>query len=434
MAGKARWSGFLGIALVVTLTSVQARAADGGPGALGAPCAGAADCGTGTGLQCVTAGSQLIGGQGPAKGLCTASCTSDTTCQTLSPTSRCVTLGPRFSTDSYCLESCRFSLASTVNFDPAKCHGRHEMACKPYQGQVAGEGLCAPTCNADADCGAGLFCDPGTGLCRSTALSGPGPGSTCSTTADTCRGDCLAFATRSQGNINMCAEACTFGAVPGCGWSGVGPADAFCMYSYQAVYDAGGPGIGDAGLCTKLCDCDAQCGRPELGCISGDAAFVPLTKRKGFCSPPFDTSGQPVPTIKDCTGPSDASSAGGASGSGGGSGASGASGASGTGGDGATTGTDASAVGGAGGGGGASGAGVPDGGGARAGSCGAGKVLLNGRCVAGQKAAASQDDGGCGCRAIGGDATSRGALGVGGLALLLALGRRRKAHERRRAR
>ena len=201
----------------------------------------------------------------------------------------------------------------------------------------------------------------------------------------------------------MCAEVCTVGAVPSCGWSGVGPADAFCFYSYQAVYDAGGPGAGDAGLCAKLCDCDAECGRPELGCIAGGATFYGLMKRAGYCSPPFDTNGQPVPTIKDCT---DA----------------GAGGASGTDGD-------SGAVDGSGGGGGAAGTGVADGGGTRGVSCGDGKVLVDGQCVAGPAAAAEKDEGGCGCRAIGKDVTSRGAVGLAGLALLLALARRRKAHK-----
>jgi hypothetical protein len=171
-------------------------------------------------------------------------------------------------------------------FDPGKCHGRPELACAPVQPGIP-SGLCAPRCNADVDCKAGWYCHPKDGLCRQDPPLGQAVGEPCST-EDDCRGQCIEVVAAGDGQapLSVCAEACTHGAPLSCGWTdAASPAPAFCLFGAESIAPIDGPGAGDLGQCSRLCDCDDQCPSP-LGCVAffgGDPVSI-LTQRAGYCA------------------------------------------------------------------------------------------------------------------------------------------------------
>jgi len=155
--------------------------------------------------------------------------------------------------------------------------------------------VCLPQCNSDADCGGDLFCDPSDGLCRTTQKTGKGIGEPCTPPGeggtDECRGRCVSFIAESGGAplTSMCAENCTAGSLPSCGWAGPsqGTADAYCLFTSTVVADRGGAGLGDLGSCGQLCNCNGDCLNPELICVSlENADFERALGRPGYCSLP----------------------------------------------------------------------------------------------------------------------------------------------------
>lgn len=52
--------------------------------------------------------------------------------------------------------------------------------------------------------------------------------------------------------------------------------DGFCLPALQ------NGGVGDVGLCTKLCDCSADCANPDMKCFGNPNAEAALG-RKGIC-------------------------------------------------------------------------------------------------------------------------------------------------------
>ncbi len=272
---------------------------------LGQACSTNADCGTG--LTCLSSASTDLGGAGPAKGLCTADCTADlgkassSICAAIDPSSVCVDLGAPGSPRGVCLEGCSAGPDNLTDFDPGKCHGRPELACTPIYDSnnvSTGKGYCRPNCNSDADCG-GRTCNPRTGLCDDQAASGLPVGSSCTQPSDggtdPCRGTCGGVVHSFGGTAftYTCSERCTVGAVPSCGWSGTGPADAYCVF----VYDTNA-GRGDQGACGQTCDCNSDCLDQDLVCVPFDnTALENELGHKGYCGDPLGADGGARPGI-----------------------------------------------------------------------------------------------------------------------------------------
>jgi hypothetical protein len=371
--------------------------------ALGSACATSAECGTG--LTCVLANSTTFDGEGAAKGYCTANCTLDASiCAQFDPTALCLSFSNQ---EAYCFEGCTFGPPGLTQFDPNKCRGRTEVACRPFFDDVGNftVSACHPQCNSDTDCGGGLSCNPRTGTCTSTPPAGKGLGETCVQVADggveQCQGTCIGFVHSSGQNpfTYMCAESCTLGALPSCGWdpTTLTPAPGACLFVSTTILDNGGAGIGDQASCGQLCDCNSDCKNPDLVCTawtgSNAQTLASFYARAGFCSDPLQEDGSVNPGL--C--PTDA-------GTGGGSGT-GGTGGSGTGG----SGTGATGAGGIG----------PDGG-ALGGGPGFGG---SGNADAGLPAQGNSSSG-CGCRTAR-LSVSPGALLGSALLVLLAFGRRR---------
>ncbi|RPI58837.1 MAG: hypothetical protein EHM50_10080 [Lysobacterales bacterium] len=166
---------------------------------------------------------------------------------------------------------------------------------------------CLPQCNSNQDCGGGLYCDPSDGSCKTTSTTGKPVGATCTQNLDAgvddCKGDCIGFVHDSSGSpfTYMCAEKCTLGASPSCGWDGPGtgsPAPAACLFVSTVILDNGGSGVGDVGSCGQLCNCNSDCLNSALVCESfGNVQAESFYQKKGFCSDPLQTDGGLSPGI-----------------------------------------------------------------------------------------------------------------------------------------
>lgn len=319
---------------------------------LGAKCTKDAECGAG--LTCLLASGTELDGEGAPKGLCTAECSADpSVCGQFASNAVCLNYDTG---KGYCLEGCSFGPSGLQAFDSKKCHGRPEIACSGLLGSTAGSDCgppnydcpkgeacgndnkchplipaCVPRCNADADCGTGLKCNPKSGLCTAGAITGKKLGEACTVNEDAGTNDCEGVCINFGDDLRSCGSACTIGANPSCGWSGSGPAPSFCLYATSVVADNGGPGLGDLGLCIQFCDCNADCKTPGLVCsdfgTSSDATSIKnFLKRKGACfNPKNSQDGAINPGIPSCgtdAGTGGTSGTGGAAGSGGASDAS----------------------------------------------------------------------------------------------------------------
>ncbi len=319
---------------------------------LGRACATDAECGDG--LQCVKADSGKFGGGGPAGGYCTTECSADAgLCSAFATNAICLNYGEEGSTgQSYCIQGCSFGPDSLTAFDENKCHGRPDLSCSPLfndtgtacnagacpTGQICGDTntcldiipACLPQCNSDTDCGAGLFCDPSDGACKTTQKTGKPLGSTCvqdlDAAVDECRGNCIGFVHQSGQDpfTYMCAENCTLGAEAACGWAGPTsglPAPAGCVFTSTIILDNGGAGFGDRGSCGQFCDCNSDCLNPDLVCTAWtNPQAASYYQKKGYCSDPLKEDGGMDPGIPTC----------GTAGSGGSSGTGGSAGTAGT--------------------------------------------------------------------------------------------------------
>jgi hypothetical protein len=261
-------------------------------GRLGAACTSDSDC---EDLTCITASSQALGGEGPARGLCTASCADDIACSFFGPKAVCVNFGSDASPAKYCAEGCSFGpMGSGPN--PNKCHGREEMACAPLLPSTGSPvdvvPACLPQCNADTDClAAGGFCNPRTGLCRASPSAGLPLGEECTYPAngstDACIGRCTSITYSVSGSFTeyTCSGGCTIGAQRSCGWAGPAsgaPAQGLCMVTDPIVYERSG--AGDRGSCAQLCNCNSDCLHPEFVCILLPADLQSATRRQGYCA------------------------------------------------------------------------------------------------------------------------------------------------------
>jgi hypothetical protein len=256
---------------------------------IGRACATDAECGS---VQfCAVDNSALFDGEGPAKGYCTVDCTKGASaCDRFGPNVVCVSFP---SAGALCLETCTPGPAGLGQFDPDKCHGRPEVACRPLfdpSGMIIGS-ACFPQCNHDPDCGQELACNPKTGLCNPTIATGLPLGSPCTSGLDggieSCAGTCTSLVSDSGLVANVCTRGCVLGVIPSCEWAGpgTGPAGNACVHPAFPSEDTG---IGDQGTCGTLCDCNADCGVAALGCVpwpGPDAqALEGFYERKGYCA------------------------------------------------------------------------------------------------------------------------------------------------------
>lgn len=288
--------------------------------ALGRACTTNAQCGSG--LTCLTNDGLASGG--PANGLCTLACETDSQCLEVSSTSYCV---PFTDTERYCLQGCTTGTAGVP-----KCQQRPDVSCTliglipsgtPCEteaecaiGQLCSSEPpsecgdivtgCVPTCGGDFDCGAGQFCDFGSGLCSNTEPEGLPIGAACTPPrtdddVDPCQGFCMASdEARTEGT---CTAFCTFTpAFTGCGWDGVAKAEAGCLYS--TILSMGDLAAGDVGICGSLCDCNSDCVLDSERCVDEtEGSIMQIFGRNGYCRPLDTENGETeADTFRTCPG------------------------------------------------------------------------------------------------------------------------------------
>jgi len=222
----------------------------------GAPCTQDADCASG---EFCSGPDDFFYPAGPsaggaAFGYCTRDCIQNQDC---GAGNRCM--------DGLCVESC-FTMGPLSGvgepLDPAKCHGRDDVACTP-----TGLGaVCMPTCPVDAAGCGGLACDPRTRTCVSTPNAGLPTGAACDPAADACAGVCTEMPLPGGGSAPLCAERCVLGGSVAFDCEGQG----ICLSPFPY-------GAGDAGDCFVPCTSHADCATPAAWCV---AALV-----GGVCAP-----------------------------------------------------------------------------------------------------------------------------------------------------
>lgn len=269
---------------------------------LGRACVNDTDCADAK-LTCVA--NDGLDGDGPAKGICTASCTSNSDCLDVADNAYCVPFSAN--NDMYCVEGC------TEGTDGVpKCHEREEVACSLVgliptgvsckstsdcnTNELCDSGTsecgtfvtgCLPTCGGDYDCGQNQFCDFSSGFCVAQKPTGLPLGSPCTpptgNATDACDGFCLAGS--ADPTKGTCSALCTLNpTLQGCGWSGKGPADNACLFA--TILSGSDAASGDVGLCGSLCDCNAQCLLKGEYCVDESMGNVSaIWSRQGYCRP-----------------------------------------------------------------------------------------------------------------------------------------------------
>lgn len=255
---------------------------------LGLACRDAGDCGD-QGLRCLTEDEDFIDGAGaPAGGLCTADCQTDRDCRAFDPSAVCATFGEAPLVLAYAAKSVRRLCVPGCSLGapsgPTKCHGRHDLACRPFAPDhpvtclkssdvcpddtfcfrgVCRELGCGPRCNADRDCGGGRHCNAFTGLCDAEQGLAVPLGVECAGEAgggtDCGSGNCLEVDDAAGVRIKrMCTQTCTIGEVCAEGQGA-------CVYPRFETF-----AVGDAGYCMQRCDCDDDCSHPADRCVPFD--------------------------------------------------------------------------------------------------------------------------------------------------------------------
>lgn len=274
-------------------TDAGGRLTDGGftekgprSGRLGAICSSDAECRANT--TCLKSSSKGLGGEGPARGLCTVDCKADSSlCTKVDPTSTCVPDNAGTPNDPK--DDTAFCFAVCALGDPApgtdKCRGRTDLACA-VAANSTGVGYCYPACQSDSDC-APRFCNLGTGRCTDTKPSGAPIGAQCTLAAGGCAGACVPHTPAYA----ECSGTCVIGTV-GCGQNlqKGPPYDSYCL-----LEPSGSTGAGDVGNCAKLCNCDADCGRADAVCEPQTAPTQKATGQKGVCGSTLFIGGGPRP-------------------------------------------------------------------------------------------------------------------------------------------
>lgn len=298
---------------------------------LGMTCRTAADCGE-QGLRCLGDNEDFMDGQGaPGGGLCTADCETDADCRLFDATAVCATLAEAPLVLGYaskpvarlCMQGCQLGAPSGAT----KCHGRVDMACRPFAPTQAATCLkksdvcpkdtfcyrgacrelgCGPRCNADEDCSAGRHCNPFSGLCDVEAPEPVPVGADCPNddASTVCGGgNCLELSDASGARVKRaCTQSCTIGQT--CG-EGTG---ACILPRFQNF------SVGDVGYCAQGCNCNSDCLHPVDRCVPfGDALTEKTYGALGVC----DAAPEGTVTLSCDDGQGGAGGASGAGGAGG---------------------------------------------------------------------------------------------------------------------
>jgi hypothetical protein len=230
-------------------------------GPVGAACSKDADCLSG--LDCLTADGGVLDFSGPAGGYCTVGCADDAACQAVDRGSECLS----FRGQRICVRTCASGVVPSA---VAKCLDRSDVTCvsdvaRQLQAPADGPqpGVCLPSCQSDAQCGAGLFCDLRNGLCTNAPPTGDPVGSRCDGPNNNCEGGvCVPL----NGFERFCSAFCRFGG-PGCGFDGDDARpEAGCVLAQVP-----GESVGDRGLCLELCESASDCARPGAVCLATTA-------------------------------------------------------------------------------------------------------------------------------------------------------------------
>ncbi len=283
---------------------------------LGRACVKDTDCADAK-LTCVT--NDALDGDGPAKGICSAACTSNSDCLDVADNAYCVPFSA--DGDMHCVEGCTEGTAGVP-----KCHEREEVACSLVgviptgvactsssdcnSDELCDSGTsecgtfvtgCLPTCGGDYDCGQNQFCDFASGFCVATKPTGLPLGSPCTpptgTETDACDGFCLAGS--SDPTKGTCSALCTLNAnLTGCGWDGKGAADNACLFA--TILSGSDAAQGDVGICGSLCDCNAQCALKGEYCVDESMGQVSsIWGRQGYCRP-LQSAETPADSFSTC--------------------------------------------------------------------------------------------------------------------------------------
>jgi hypothetical protein len=232
---------------------------------LGAACTTDEMCGAG--LVCYDA--RRSPRRWPANGMCSAPCEFDRDCTRFLPKAICTNA---FGTkERWCIEACdpagppAYSLIQGVS--PDHCHGRGDMSCGAAH-------ACGSLCGSDDQCRGGI-CQTFGGYCEGDrgqdvgwgTVGTPDSAGTCGTHIGT------------GGPDSFCTAECVLGAVPSCNWKGPPAiAELACVH----INPMNGNAAGDRAMCSKLCDCDADCILP-LRCRPLSDVRSKESGRKGAC-------------------------------------------------------------------------------------------------------------------------------------------------------
>lgn len=263
-------------------------------GVVGTVCEEDADCAGGT--VCMTNDSGALLGGGPANGYCSVECSAGAdTCETIDSSSFCVQQGGGA---AICMAEC-----DTGEPEPGttKCHDRADLACTGL-GSTA---FCRPTCRNDADCG-DRFCDLSSGVCRAEASVGDQPlGAPCTDGTECASQFCFALSETT----GFCSGLCNIATVQtesqdSCGNVGdpKQPGEGVCL-----LLAFEGAGLGDLAYCGQRCNCDDDCGAPDLVCDHLSESAQASLGTVGICNQAVSPDPtQPVREGIACAGGADA--------------------------------------------------------------------------------------------------------------------------------
>jgi hypothetical protein len=261
------------------------------PPDLGKPCKVDAECGE-AGLTCLTGEQDYMDGAGaPAGGLCTAECAIDDDCRGFDDEAVCVTLAESPLVREYATKRverlCMLGCSLGAPAGSTKCHGRRDLACRPFAPvnvQQCGEDescpdgtfcyrdrcrelACGPRCNDDSECAPGRACDATTGLCTEDLVQRVPVGRACDgdlPNGIACGdGLCLVLFDEEGFRVKgMCTQSCTLG-YPCAGGTGACVTARFTSYA-----------VGDIAYCQALCNDDEDCENPVDRCFPWDDAIT----------------------------------------------------------------------------------------------------------------------------------------------------------------
>ena len=143
--------------------------------------------------------------------------------------------------------------------------------------------FCIPLCRSDLECGTGLYCNKGSGLCSKTKPTGDPVGTPCSPDAATatCAGFCIRTSADNVKPVTgVCAEYCS--GLLDCMYDGDKPGG-LCAGQFSDTF-----GILDLGYCEPSCECTGQCPFPDDQCRAWNASEQSLAQdlgKPGLCYP-----------------------------------------------------------------------------------------------------------------------------------------------------